>query len=90
MGFIRPTWGLCMPHYFFHFRQGRTQVTDDEGLNLPSPAAAERHARQVAFELGRNKPLSALQGCEIVVEASGGAEIAGVALSDINGIASGI
>jgi hypothetical protein len=73
-----------MPRFFFDFRQGKTELRDDEGQDLSDGTEAEQHARQVAYELARNKPNSETRGCFVVVRDADGAQVAQVALSDAN------
>jgi hypothetical protein len=73
-----------MPRFFFHFRQGNAELRDDEGQDFPGVTEAEQHARQVAYELARNKPNSETRGCFVVVRDADGAQVAQIALSDAN------
>lgn len=57
-----------MACYFFHYQKRDTRVHDDDGEEFQSTAEAVSHARQVAHELARNRPLSGLKGCAIVIE----------------------
>jgi hypothetical protein len=40
-----------MPHYNFHFTDGRHVYHDDEGLDLPNDAAAREEAELIAGDL---------------------------------------
>jgi hypothetical protein len=40
-----------MPRYYFHIREGKHLVKDEEGLDLPSLLAAEREAEMSGREL---------------------------------------
>jgi hypothetical protein len=42
-----------MPAFYFHLRDGKSGILDDEGQELPDAAAAREYAVQVARELMR-------------------------------------
>jgi hypothetical protein len=46
-----------MPAFYFHLRDGKSGLLDDEGQELPDPAAARAYAVQVARELMRTREL---------------------------------
>jgi Domain of unknown function (DUF6894) len=65
-----------MPRFFFHLDN---TIEDQEGEEFPTTEDAERHARLVAAELGRNAQPGAM-GEEVIVTDDVGRELLRVAL----------
>jgi len=49
-----------MPRYFLHIRRGQMTVVDQEGVELPDIAAAEREATRRAEEIVSREKLKAV------------------------------
>jgi hypothetical protein len=63
-----------MARYYFHLSDGTT-IRDREGWASADLATAERHARRVALEVGRNKPPSEVEGQSISVTDEQGKQV---------------
>jgi hypothetical protein len=75
-----------MPRFFFHLRDRRMEIRDEDGEELPGIGEAIQHARQIACELARNHRASELSSWLIVVQDAAGAEVAQIALAGVNGV----
>jgi hypothetical protein len=75
-----------MPRFFFHLRDRRVEIPDEDGEELPGIAEAIQHARQIAYELARNHPASELGAWFIVVQDAADAEVARIALAGVDGV----
>ena len=50
-----------MPRYFLHVKRGQVTVLDQEGVELPDIAAAEREATRRAEEIVSREKLKAVR-----------------------------
>ena len=68
-----------MPRYFLHVKRGQVTVLDQEGVELPDIAAAEREATRRAEEIVSREKLKAVpDGTGVIVIADNSHTIAEV------------
>jgi hypothetical protein len=73
-----------MPRYFFHLAGNRVLI-DDEGQIFADPNAAMAHARQVAWELAKNRMRSELHDAAICVVDAEDRKITRISLNSVEG-----
>jgi hypothetical protein len=73
-----------MPLYFFEFQHRKSRLRDHEGQPFSGPVEAERHARQVAYELARNNSPASLDGKFVVLLDGERNKIIAISLMEVN------
>ena len=72
-----------MQRYFFELQDRNSRLHDPEGEEFKSPADAEMHARQIAYELARNHPPASLIDSFVVLLDGEGRELIAIPLQEI-------